>query len=71
MPNLKFFEWVTTLRAADNPRGDFIRDTRDAFNLGGKAYCENVMLSACPEANHERDRLWREWKIAKEREIPA
>ena len=82
---MPFFEWVTTLRAADNPRGDFIRDTRAAFKIGGKACCEYMVLCACPEAQHERDKLWREWKIAywkfvdesrfdlfpKEQEIPA
>lgn len=28
-----FFEWVATRRAGNNPRGDFIRDTREGLRI--------------------------------------
>ena len=56
-----FYEWVTTRRAGDNPRGDFIRDTRDTFKTGGESHCAGMMGGACREAKHERDLLKREY----------
>ena len=66
-----FYEWVTTRRAGDNPRGDFIRDTRCVFQAGeresrerGESRCESRIGGACREAKHERDLLKREYDRA-------
>ena len=56
-----FYEWVTTRRAGDNPRGDFIRDTRDAFYTGGESHCEDLMAGAGREARDEQAKLRREY----------
>ena len=56
-----FYEWVTTRRAGGNPRGDFIRDTRCVFEVGGESRCQERMDGACREAKHERDLLKREY----------
>ena len=65
MSKVMFYEWVTTLIDEDNPRGDFIRDTRCAFEVGGESRCEEGMYGACREAKHERDLLKREYDIIK------
>lgn len=31
---MTFWEWVCARKAHDNPRGDFIRDTRDLMKMG-------------------------------------
>ena len=30
----QFWQWVASRKAHDNPRGDFIRDTRDLLRMG-------------------------------------
>ena len=59
-----FYEWVTTRRAGDNPRGDFIRDARDVFKRGGESHCEFMMGGACREAKDEQEKLRREYDSA-------
>ena len=55
-----FWTWVCTRRAHDNPRGDFIRDTRC---LVGTGVGPNTRLAgACPEAREEHDRLRRQYE---------
>ena len=61
----EFYEWVTTLRDGENPRGDFIRDTRFLFELGGESRCEEKILRACGEAKQEKDLLRLEYDKAK------
>lgn len=34
MKNSEFWQWVCKRNAYDNPRGDFIRDTREAVQMG-------------------------------------
>ena len=61
--NQGFFEWVTTRRAHDNPRGDFIRDTRDTFKHHGESGCERLYNNnACWEAQRVGEALRREWE---------
>ena len=59
---IEFYEWVTTRRAGDNLRGDFIRHIRFMFMVGGKVRCESAMLGARDAAKNERGKLEREYK---------
>ena len=52
-----FYEWVASLDAGDDPRGDFIRDTREAFRSWGATYCEDMLDGACAESREAYDAL--------------
>ena len=63
----RFWVWVGDRKAGENPRGDFIRDTRDLLSVdidpGGR------LLYGASEAMEEHDILWR--RYSKENSIPA
>ena len=52
--------WIASRRAGDNPRGDFIRDTREllAANVDPGARID----SACDEAIRQYERLERQYR---------
>ena len=54
-----FWNWVCNLDDADDPRGDFIRDTRDLLALGGEP--EEAMVDACCQATAEYVKLRTQW----------
>lgn len=54
-----FWKWVTGRRAHDNPRGDFIRDTRDLVKAGLDPGPR--ILGAPTEVRAEYERLLREF----------
>ena len=56
-----FWEWVAQQHADDDPRGDFIRDTRGLLTRGN---CDpNVeIMNACDEARVQFDRLVTQWE---------
>ena len=57
---LKFFRWVACRRAYNNPRGDFIRDTRRCLERG--LGCESEINRGGSEAQREYRRLLRQWE---------
>lgn len=63
----EFVEWVCSLRAHNNPRGDFIKDTRglrkDALAAGEDPakLVSRALSMACAEADAEYSRLQKEW----------
>ena len=57
-----FWNWVCNLDAEDDPRGDFIRDTRDSLALGNNP--ESDMFGACDEARREYVKLRTQWAAA-------
>ena len=60
----RFWAWVASRRDGDNPRGDFIRDTRDILNsiYPDMRNPDNSIMEACAEADAEYRMLQREWK---------
>ena len=56
-----FWEWVATREADDDPRGDFIRDTRDLMARGLRDPNVEIM-NGCQEALDQFYRLAREWE---------
>ena len=50
-----FWAWVCARRAHDNPRGDFIRDTRELVRMGINP--GERIVGACAEALEEYDKL--------------
>lgn len=63
-----FWQWVCTRRPHDNPRGDFIRDTRrirSAHDPNEEWWeaCSLRMAVACPEALAEYRRLVRQFNL--------
>ena len=54
-----FWKWVCARRAHDNPRGDFIRDTRDLVRIGIDPGTREASMYW--EAEREYDRLRREY----------
>ncbi len=61
--NSGFFAWVALKRAGDNPRGDFIRDTRALLRAGrGEEDCEKELLHACAAVYDKAKKLWREYR---------
>ena len=62
-----FWKWVYSRRAQDNPRGDFIRDTRVVMDAGARSPDE-ALWGGCIEARVEHDRLWRQY--ARENSVP-
>lgn len=70
MSIIDFLRWVAARRAHDNPRGSFIRDTRDLLEVYDTAsnpdhilsYIESRASEACIEAKAEGYRLERRWK---------
>ena len=58
---IEFWQWVITRRAGENPRGDFIRDTRYAFSAGLDPETE-FFQHACKEARDECAKLLRQWR---------
>ena len=61
---MTFVDWVVTRRAGDNPRGDFIRDTRFVVGCGRASEDEIVwrMQTGCSEAAKEYRRLFRQFR---------
>ena len=59
MPD-SFWEWVASRNAGDNPRGDFIRDTRTLLTAGGDPNAR--IASACAEAREEYEKLKTRWQ---------
>ena len=57
-----YWHWVASRRAHDNPRGDFIRDTRDLLHAGGNPHVR--IVSACTEARREHELMIRQYKRA-------
>ena len=59
---LTFVQWVCRRKAHDNPRGDFIRDTRDLVRMKiPESEIEGRMQSESSEANAVYRRLRREY----------
>ena len=63
-----FWQWVCTRRPHENPRGDFIRDTRRIRsahdpNEDWWEACSTRMAIACPEALAEYRRLVRQFNL--------
>ena len=60
---MTFVEWVVTRKAGDNPRGDFIRDTRFVVECGRASEDEirMRMRTSCWEAAKEYQRLFRQF----------
>lgn len=57
-----FIEWVCTRKAHDNPRGDFIRDTREVKACGfDDSQMEDAVLRGCKEAIDIYHQLRREF----------
>ena len=55
-----FWQWVAKRNAHDNPRGDFIRDTRELVEAGIDPGTR--IGSACNEAREEHGRLLKEFQ---------
>lgn len=51
----RFWKWVSKRKAGRNPRGDFIRDTRDVIEMGANP--DEKIIGACNEAKDEYDKL--------------
>ena len=51
----RFWKWVAKKKAGRNPRGDFIRDTRDVIEMGANP--DEKIIGACNEAKDEYDKL--------------
>lgn len=67
-----FWQWVCARRAHDNPRGDFIRDTRTIRSVHdpNEAWwevCPNCLEGASPAAYGEYQRLVREFNSLSQR----
>ena len=60
MRNKAFWEWVCRLHACDNPRGDFIRDTREAMERGLDPATE--LVHGVYEAQEEFHKLCQEYE---------
>ena len=54
-----FWDWVRTRKVTDNPRGDFVKDTRDLYEVNRDPN-EN-MLRACYEAEQQHAKLRRQY----------
>ena len=61
-----FWQWVAMKQARENPRGDFIRDTRVLIHVGKNP--GSRVWSACDEARREYRKLCRQWEL---RSAPA
>ena len=66
---LAYMRWVAGLNAGDNPRGDFIEDTRDLLSACDKGVLTAQDLAvrlyqACPEAQVEDRKLQRTYRRA-------
>ncbi len=60
----RFWAWVASRCPGVNPRGDFIRDTRDILNsiYPDMRNPDNAIMKACAGADAEYRMLQREWK---------
>ena len=66
---MRFQEWLGTRKAHDNPRGDFIEDSRTLLDLGKFPDVDTLeqllwwlqQRGACEEAVAEARGLWREY----------
>ena len=56
-----FWNWVASRRVHDNPRGDFIRETRDL--LAGGNDPDKALGHADSVALDEYDRLRKQWEL--------
>ena len=62
---IRFWEWVISRRVTDNPRGDFIKDTKDLVAVHGKGIVteevveeiESRLQGGCAEAQEEERKL--------------
>ena len=61
MPD-SFWEWVASRNAGDNPRGDFIRDTRTSLAAGSDPNVWIASATACAEAREEFEKLRKRWE---------
>ncbi|MDE0004587.1 MAG: hypothetical protein OXQ29_18005 [Rhodospirillaceae bacterium] len=55
-----FWFWVAGRKAHDNPRGDFIYDTRDLLERGIDP--DTRIMSGCGEAKVQYERLKSQWE---------
>lgn len=63
-----FWYWVAERRAHDNPRGDFVRDTRDLLSRDRDP--ATAIVGGCEEALRWRDILREEYDRVAEPETP-
>jgi uncharacterized protein YozE (UPF0346 family) len=65
---ITFYEWVIKRNVTDNPRGDFVTDTRHderTAQLSNSREAWEAYLfavGACSEARKVFDKLWRDYK---------
>lgn len=57
-----FWRWVCARKAHNNPRGDFIRDTRDLIRRGIDPATQEAEM--CWEAEREYERLRRAYVVS-------
>lgn len=68
MSTPEFWRWIATRKAHDNPRGDFIRDTRDLMNMGIDPETCLHRLSGNPEGEKAFQGLLRAYERKKRQE---
>lgn len=57
--HVEYWNWVISRRAHNNPRGDFIKDTRDILAAG---YDPNLKIQmGSSQAQEEDEKLYRKW----------
>ena len=62
----EFWIWVGRRKAGDDPRGDFVRDTRELLRSDIDPGRE--LISGCLEAMKQHDHLWQ--RYCKEKRVP-
>ena len=63
-----FWQWVCKRKAFDNPRGDFIRDTRDLMDAGIDPDTRLHRLSSNPEGERQYRKLLKNYEREKDME---
>ena len=53
----EFWQWVLTLETTDDPRGDFIQDTKDIKKMGCDNFNDRFVQHSCYEARVECENL--------------
>ena len=66
----EFWDWVVKRRVANNPRGDFIEDTRRSIKAGRHPKNRSYLYRSNPEAVAELEKLEKRYKKLTEREKP-
>lgn len=69
-----FFAWICARKAHDNPRGDFVRDTRDMMPRKGivdESRINTRLYAACDEAREAFYRLADEYQRATGTKLPT